>query len=249
MKIVVCVKRVPDTATRIQVGPDGTDIDSTNVEYVCSPYDEFALEAALQLKEVQGGEVTALTLGPAEAGKELRDCLAKGADKAILLKSDTTGRDSFTTARALADALAEIEADVILFGYKSADADCAAVGSMTGTLLNLPVVTEVTAFEVADGRARAHREVEGGHETVETSLPACFTMQKGKTEPRIASLKGIMMAKKKPLDERDAELGESLTTTHQMAFPAGREPGRILDGGVDAVPELVTYLKNDLKLI
>ncbi len=249
MKIIACVKRVPDTATRIQIGSDGTAIDPANVEYICSPYDEFAVEAALQLKEAHGGEVTALTMGPAEAGKELRDCLAKGADKAILIKSDSAGKDSFSTAQALAATLESLEADVILFGYKAADDDCAAVGSMVGTLLDLPVVTEVSELTITDGTARASREVEGGHEVVETSLPACFTMQKGKTEPRIASLKGIMMAKKKPLDEREAPTAEVTVTTQQMAFPAERAPGRLLQGGVDAVPELVTYLKADLKLI
>lgn len=247
MEIIVCIKRVPDTATRIEIGADGTTIDASNVDFITSPYDEYALETALRLKDTHGGSVTVLSLGPAAASKELRDCLAKGADKAVLLKGETG--DPLATARVLADAIAGMGAELVLFGYKAADDDNAQVGSMVATLIDQPVVTEVVELTVADGKATCHREIEGGHEVVEATLPACVTCHKGANEPRIANLKGIMMAKKKPLEERDASVGEAGLSVAAMAFPPARAAGRVLDGGVDAVPEVVRYLKDELKLI
>lgn len=249
MKSIVCIKRVPDTEARIRISGDGTSIDASGIKYVVSPYDEFAVEAALRLKESQGsGEVTAMTLGEAGAAEQLRGVLAMGADNAVLLKGEPT-LDGQATARALAAELKDAGADLILFGMKAVDGDQQQVGPMVAELLGLPCITLVTEFEVEDGKLVAHREVEGGYEVVEAPLPAVVTMTKGKNEPRYASLKGIMAAKRKPLEEKDAELGESRITVRSMSEPPARPEGRVVGEGVDAVPELVRLLRDEAKAL
>ncbi|RMH23384.1 MAG: electron transfer flavoprotein beta subunit/FixA family protein, partial [Gemmatimonadetes bacterium] len=195
MNIAVCVKRVPDTETRIRIGADGVSIDPDGVKYVMSPYDEFAVEAALRLKEAVGeGEVTVITLGEAASQDTLRSALAMGADRAVLLEGDVT-LDGLATARALAAELSELDAPLVLFGVKAADDDLQQVGPMVATLLDRPCATAVASFAVEDGRITARREVEGGTEVVSLPLPAVLTITKGEYEPRYASLKGIMAAK------------------------------------------------------
>ena len=249
MKSIVCIKRVPDTETRIKIADDRTSIDPSGVKYVVNPYDEFAVEAALQHKEGAGsGEVTVMTVGPAAAGEQLRSALAMGADNAVLLKGDPT-QDGLATARALASELKEREADMILFGEKAVDDDQQQVGPMVAEMLGLPCVTVVGEFTVEDGRVVCRREVEGGTEVVEAPLPAVLTITKGKYEPRYASLKGIMAAKRKPLEEKDAQLGESRVKVQELSYPPERPEGRIVGEGVDAVADLVRLLREEAKAL
>lgn len=247
MNIYVCIKRVPDTEARIKVS--GTAIDPAGIKHVISPYDEFAIETALRLKESKGaGEVVAVSVGDASSAEQLRSALAMGADRAVLLKAQPT-MDGLATAKALAAELKGAQPDLVLLGMKGVDHDQQQVGPMLAELLDLPCVTVVSAMEVGDSGVVAHREVEGGVEVVEAPLPAVVTITKGKVEPRYPSLKGIMAAKKKPLEEKDAQMGEIRLTVTSMTPPADRPPGRIVGEGVDAVPELVRLLREEAKVL
>jgi electron transfer flavoprotein beta subunit len=249
LNIVVCIKRTPDTETRIRLGDDGVSIDPSGVKFIISPYDEFALEAALQLKEARGdGEVALLSLGGDGTQETLRQGLAMGADRAVLLKGDP-GVDGLATAKALAAELKEMSAPLVLFGMKGADMDQQQVGPMTATILGLPCATGVSEFRVEGDVVTCHREVEGGVEVLEVDLPAVITMTKGKVEPRYASLKGIMAAKRKPMEEKVARGADARLTVRHMAYPPERPAGRIVGEGPDAVVELVRLLREEAKAL
>ncbi len=246
MNIIVCVKRVPDTETRIRVGGDGVSIDPSGVKYVVSPYDEFAVEAALRLKEAgtAAGEVVTLSLGD-EAGQDvLRTTLAMGADRAVLLKGEVTP-DGLATAKALAAEIQGADAPLVLLGVKAADDDQQQVGPMLATLLGRPCATAVSSFEVEGTTVRCRREVEGGTEVVELSLPAVLTITKGAYEPRYASLKGIMAAKRKPLEVKEAAVTPARIRVEALELPPERSAGRIVGEGPEAVPELVRILREE----
>ncbi len=188
MNITVCLKRVPDTETRVKISDSGTSIDPGGVKFVLSPYDEFALEAALRMTEASGeGEVVALTLGDTSSQETLRSALAMGADRAVLLNGEVT-MDGLATARALVSELGETDAPLILFGVKAADDDQQQVGPMVATLMGRPCATGVSSFELTEGTVVCDREVEGGTERIELPLPAVLTVTKGAFEPRYASL-------------------------------------------------------------
>jgi electron transfer flavoprotein beta subunit len=248
MKLAVCINHVPDTAAKVNVGSDGKTIDKTGVTYVISPYDEFAIEECLRLKEKNGGEVIVITLGGDVHKESLRKALAMGVDKAVLLKDDSV-RDSFGIARGLADYLKELAPDIIFFGKQSVDYDDSAVGLMVAEMLGLPSVSVVVKLEVADGKARAEREIEGGCEVAETKLPAVFTAQKGLNEPRYPSLKGIMAAKSKPIEERPASAVRANAETVAMRKPPAKPAGKIVGTDASAVPELVRLLHEEAKVI
>jgi len=245
VNISVCVKRVPDTETRIRVGTDGTSIDPAGVKFVVSPYDEFAVEAALRLRESNGaGEVVTVSLGD-EAGQDiLRTTLAMGADRAVLLKGQVTP-DGLATARMLAAELEGHDAPLILLGVKAADDDQQQVGPMLATILGRPCATAVSSFEVDGDKVRCRREAEGGNEVVELPLPAVLTITKGEYEPRYASLKGIMAAKKKPLEVKDAASSPARIQVETLELPPERNAGRIVGEGPDAVKELVRILREE----
>ena len=247
VKIYVCIKRVPDTEARIKV--NGAGIDPAGIKFVISPYDEFALETALRIKESKGsGEVVVVSVGEASSAEQLRSALAMGADRALLLKGSPT-IDGLATAKALAAELKDAGADLVLLGMKAVDNDQQQVGPMLAELLDLPCVTVAGEVEIGDGSVVCHREVEGGVEVVEAPLPAVLTITKGKFEPRYPSLKGIMAAKKKPLEEKDAQLGESRLSVKSLTPPPERPAGRIIGEGVDAVPELVRLLREEAKVL
>ncbi len=249
MNITVCVKRVPDTATRIRIAPDGRDIENDGVKHVLGPYDEFAVEAALQLVEAAGsGEVTLLSHGPEAAQESLRSGLALGAHKAVLL-AGAPGMDGWATARVLAAELADDDAGLVLFGVKAVDDDQQQVGPMVAELLGRPCATSVAAMDVEDGVATCRRAVEGGHEVVEMDLPAVATITKGRYEPRYASLRGIMMAKRKPLEVKPAPESAPGIAVESLAHPPERPEGRIVGEGVGAVPELVRLLRDEAKVL
>jgi electron transfer flavoprotein beta subunit len=249
MKIVVCIKRVPDTEARIRIASDRQSIDPAGVKYVISPYDEFALETALRLKEGQGeGEVIAVSFGDTSAGEQLRSALAVGADRAILLKGQPS-LDGLATARVLAGELGALGADLVLLGMKAVDDDQQQVAPMLGELLNLPCVTVVAKLELEGDGAVCHREIEGGFEIVETPRPAVISITKGEYEPRYASLKGIMAAKKKPLEEKAAQAVESRIKVRELVPPPERPAGRVIGKGVEAVPELVRVLREEARVL
>jgi len=251
MNIVACVKRVPTTEAEVKVAAGGKALDTAGLVYMISFYDEIALEEAVKTKEALGaGEVTVLTLGPADGTKEIRECLAKGADKALVLKDDAwMTRDARSTAKTLAAKLGELKPDLVFMGRVATDRDNAAVGPMVATYLGWACVTEVIGLELSGQSGKARVETEHGVETVEFTLPAVITCNKGLNEPRYAGLKGIMAAKKKPLDEADAAKIENQATIVQLALPPARKEGRIVGQGVEAVPLLIQALRNEAQVL
>ena len=248
MKSIVCVKRVPDTEARIRIAGDGSSIDPSGVKFVLNPYDEFALEAALKHREAAGeGEVTVISAGEGSSAETLRTALATGADAAVLLKTDRPA-EGLAAARVLAEEIRGREYDLVLFGMKAVDDDLQAVGAMVAELLGIPVATAVTEFSVEGGKVTAHREIEGGAEVVELRMPCAVTLTKGAYEPRYASLKGIMAAKKKPLEEKPAAV-DGAGAAFTLAYPPERQAGRIVGEGPDAVPELLRLLRQEAKVI
>lgn len=249
MKSIVCIKRVPDTEARIRIGADDAALDLAGVKFVLNPYDEFALEAALRQKEAAGsGEVTVLSVGGAESAETLRTALAIGADAAVLLRTAVPA-EGLAAARVLADELKGRGFDLLLFGMKAVDDDLQAVGPMVAELLGLPAASAVTEFSVEDGKVVAQREIEGGVEVVELKLPCALTLTKGAYEPRYASLKGIMAAKKKPLEEKPVEAPSAGARTLRLSYPSERQAGRIVGQGADAVPELLRLLREEAKVL
>lgn len=251
MNILVCAKQVPDTETKVKIADDGKSIDESDVNFVLNPYDEFAVEEALQLKEDQSGEVTVLSVGSDEVTPAMRTALAMGADKGIRLNADDVRmKDSFSIATALAAAIQDTDYDVIFCGKKAVDDDSHQVGPMLATLLDIPCISTVTSLEIDGASFTATREVEGGRETYTGALPAVFTTDKGLNEPRYAALKGIMQAKKKPIDVREASFPEEDSLTiDSMELPPESPPGKIVGDSADAVPELVRLLKEETKVL
>ncbi len=248
MKIAVCASHVPDTATKVKLGSDDKTIDPAGVSYVINPYDEFAVEEALKTKEKFGGEVTVISVGSDSSKETIRKALAMGADKGILLKDDNP-RDSFNVAKALAEEIKNLECDIVFCGKQSVDYDNSVVGQMTAELLGFNCISVVVKLDINDKKVTAETEVEGGREIVETELPVVITTQKGLNEPRYASLKGIMAAKRKTIEEKPAATGENLTTVIKMRKPPAKQPGRILGEDSSAVPELVKLLHEEAKVI
>lgn len=247
---VVCVKQVPDSDTRVKVAADGRTLDPNGVTLVLNPYDEFAVEQSLRVKEALGaGEVVAISLGGPGVVSTLRNVLAIGADRAIHLKTDALAPDSLAVAKALAEAVKGLEAGLIWLGKSAIDDDGAQVGPMLATLLGRPCVTNVCKFELAGTTAKVEREIEGGREQIEVPLPAVFTADKGLNEPRYASLKGIMAAKKKALEERAVELGAAHVERLSLELPPPRAAGRIVGEGAAAVGELVRALREEAKVL
>ncbi|HEU4952475.1 MAG TPA: electron transfer flavoprotein subunit beta/FixA family protein [Holophagaceae bacterium] len=248
MKILVCLKQVPDTETKVKVAADGKSLDPSDVKWITSPYDEYALEEALRLKEAKGAEVTAVTVGDEKAKDILRNAFALGADHAVLLKGDGQG-DTLAIASMLAAFAKDKAFDLILSGNKGIGGDNGAVGPMLAELLGIGQANVVVKLEVGEGSFRAEREIEGGTEVVEGSLPAVITAQKGLNEPRYASLKGIMAAKKKTIEEVEAAGHAPATGTLAMALPPARPEGRKLEGDAASQAQaLMVALKNEAKV-
>jgi len=267
MNSIVCMKQVPDTETRIQV-KDGKIVEE-GIQYVVNPYDEYAIEEALRLKERFGeGKVTLICLGPERAREAILQGLALGADEAIHLNDEAfAGGDAYTTAQVLAAAIRKLSEsgttyDIILTGKQAVDMDNAQVGIALAELLDLPHVSVVTKLEVSEDKksARAEREVEGGKEVVETPLPAVITAQKGLNEPRYPSFRGIRQARKKPyqvwtaadvgLDPSTVGAAGAKSEIINVSPPPERPPGRIIEGEIpDAVAELVRLLREEAKVV
>ena len=250
MKIAVCIKRVPDMEMRFSIAADKRSLDQGGLKFEMGDFDGYALEVALQLVEKQGpGEVVVLTLGPDSAQEILRKGLAMGAARAIQLKADQVPFDGLAVARALAAELKDGGYDLILFGRMATDTASGTVGPMTAELLGLPCVTSISHLEIADRKGTARRDLEGAAETVTFPLPAVLTIDEGIARPRLASLKGIMAAKRKPLDVVPVTAGAGQATVVSLALPPERAAGRIVGEGAAAVPALIQLLTSEAKVL
>lgn len=257
MNIFVLVKRTFDTEEKITVS--GGKIAEDGAEFIINPYDEYAIEEAIQVRDANGGEVTVITIGDEDAEKQLRTALAMGADKAVLINTedDLDELDEFTSAKILAEYLKDKEADLILAGNVAIDGGSGQVGPRVAELLGINYVTTITNLEIDGTAVKIVRDVEGDSEVIETSLPLLVTAQQGLNEPRYPSLPGIMQAKRKPLEELelddldlDEDDVEAKTETVEIYLPAEKEAGRVLEGDLaDQVAELVNLLKNEAKVI
>jgi electron transfer flavoprotein beta subunit len=245
VKIAVCIKRVPVMEAKFAIAGDGTRVDETGLKWDVNDFDLWAIEAALQLKEANGnqGEVVAITLGPDAAQEQLRKAMAMGADRGILLQADRAPADGLAVAEALAAELAGGGWDLVLFGRIAIDSMNQMTGPMVAELLGLPCVTNVCKLAVANGAGEAERALEGAAEVVTFPLPAVLTIE------RLPSLKGIMAAKKKPLEVKPAALGAANVTQVKAALPPERAAGRILGDSAAAVPELVRLLQTEAKVL
>jgi len=250
LKIAVCMKRVPEMELRFSIAADRKSLEQGGLKYEISDFDGYALEVGLQLVERAGaGEVVVLCLGPDGVQETLRKALAMGASRGVQLKADEVPFDGLAIAAALAAELRGGEYDLVLFGRMATDTASGTVGPMTAQLLDLPCVTAISHLELADGRGTARRDLEGASETLQFPLPAVLTIDEGIARPRLPTLKGIMAAKKKPLDVKPAQLGEVTLTVETMALPPERAGGKIIGEGPDAVPELVRLLRTEAKVL
>lgn len=249
MKIAVCIRRVPDTTAKIVIAGSGTAINPAGVKFVPNPYDEFALEAAIALKEQAGdGETVAVAFGPDSVQETLRTALAMGIDRAVHLQGEPSA-DGLANARVLANHLKDGGYDLILFGKLAVDDYGQQTGPMVAELLERPCATAIAELEVKDGTASVMREIEGGAERATCALPAVLTCDKGLNNPRLPSLKGIMAAKKKPLEVVPASVEGAQATVVSLAMPPERPAGRIVGEGAAAVPALIEALTSEAKVL
>lgn len=260
MNSVVCISHVPDTESRIKIAGDGKKIDEAGLKFIVSPYDEFALEEAIRLKEAKGGgDVTVVTFGPDRAQQALREALARGATKAVHVKGESGDADSLGIAKVLAAAIKSVPHDVVFLGKQGVGTDNALVGPMLAELLGYPQVNVVTHVEFGDGKITAHREIEGAEEILEAPLPAIVTAQKGLNEPRYSSLKGIMAAKKIAIDVKavtdlgldESDIYKQRVTVVSLELPPEKSGGRKIDGADAnaAAAEIVKYIRDHAKAL
>ncbi len=259
MNSVVCVSHVPDTEARIKIGGGGKSVDEAGLKFIVSPYDEYALEGAIRVKEAKGGDVTVLTFGPDRASQALRESLARGATKAMHVKGDSGTADSLGIAKVLAAAIRTIPHDLVFFGKQGVGTDNALVGPMVAELLGYPQVNVVTKLEIGDGKITAHREIEGAEEVIEASTPAVITAQKGLNEPRYASLKGIMAAKKIAIDTKsvadlgldEADVFHARVVMVSLELPPEKTGGRKIDGAdpAAAAKAILKYIREEARAL
>src|SRR5215216_2570926 len=225
VKIAVCIKRTPDSESRFRIAASGVAIDEAGLKFDIDDFAGYAVEAALQINERSGGgETVVYAVGPDNVQESLRKAMSMGADRAVQLKADAGVVDGIAIARALAAELKAGGYDLVLFGKHAFDTSAGVVGTATAELLGIPCITAATKLEIANGRGVARRELEGAAEMVEFPLPAAVTIDEGIARPRYPSLKGIMAAKKKPLESKPAQLGDVRVSVRRMELPPERAP-------------------------
>lgn len=248
MKVLVCLGNVPDTTTKVKFG-DGTALDKTGVQWIINPWDELALTRAMELKEDAGNSVssvTVVTVGEKYAEPTMRKALAIGADDAIRI--DAVATDSFGVAGQIAEAIKDKGFDIILSGIESSDYNGSMVGGMLAEILNVPSVSAVSGLNVSGDNIEITRDIDGGKEQISVPVPFVAVVQKGiAKEPRIAAMRGIMMARKKPLAVVPAAEVEALTDFVTFELPASKPPCKMVDA--DNVAELVDLLQNEAKVL
>ncbi len=247
MKLLVCVSKTPETTTKIQLTPDGTDIDTSGVQYIMNPYDEwYALVRALELQEAAGGTVTILNVGPADNDPVIRKGLAIGADDAVRIDV-TEEKDSLYTARQIAEYARGNDFDIILFGKETISYNGSEVGAMVAEFLDLPYIGDAISLEVDGTQATVTRDIEGGEEVIEVQTPIALSAAKGMAEQRIPNMRGIMMAKRKPLNVIPAV--DFPETTRVASYSKPAEKGSVKLIAPDNMDELVRLLHEEAKVI
>lgn len=260
LNIFVFVKRVPDTESKIRINHETNSIDEEGINFILNPYDEFAVEEALRIREAKGGKVTVISVGPEEAKVVLKKCLAMGADEAVLIREDTHERyDGLPIAKIISHAVKTKFPDysLLLFGKQSVGADNAQVPAMVAAMLGLPQINVVTKLAIEGNTAVAHREIEGASERVNAPLPAVISAQKGLNEPRYETLKGIMMAKKKEIPvftPQDIGLDEAALVSQlelvMLESPSTRKAGTVIEDDPEtAAKRMVEFLRNEAKVV
>ena len=253
MNIAVLIKMVPDTESKLEVN-DGALIDQ-NFKYMVNPYDEFAVEQAVQFKEAEGGKVTLLSLFSEDSSidTDLRKMLAIGADEIVVLRQNGyRGDKPLANAKVLSDAIKELDVDLVLCGVQGIDYYQAATGTMVAQMLGIPNISGVTSLEYNSGTLKAKRQIEGGLQTVETPTPAVITCQKDMNKVRFPALKDIMMSKRKPFENKNVDsIDSNDALTSESSLPPARDGGEMIDGenAEDKVNKLIEKLKMEAKVI
>jgi electron transfer flavoprotein beta subunit len=249
MRILVCISNVPDTTTKVRFSNDNTSFDENGVQWIINPWDELALTRAMEMKEDAShpvSQVTVVTVGGASVEPTLRKAMAIGADDAI--RVDAEAGDAYAVAVQLAEVVKQGEYAAILCGIESSDYNGSAVGGMLAELLDLPSVSAVSSLSFENGEAMITREIDGGKEVVSVPSPFVAVVQKGiAKEPRIAAMRGIMMARKKPLQVLPAADATAMTSTEEFSMPEPKAPCKMVDAG--NVKELVDLLQNEAKVL
>jgi electron transfer flavoprotein beta subunit len=260
VEIAVLLKQVPATESLIGIADDGLSIKTDDIKWVINPYDEFAVEEALRIKEAHGGSVTIVSVGPEKTTEAIRTALAMGADRGILVNDPAAdGCDALNTARILAAVLKEVPFDLVIAGQRAVDNDDFQVGPAVAEFLGIPNISMVIKQEISDAKIRCQGSIDGGTVTIEAPLPALFSTQRGLNEPRYASLPGIMKAKKKPIDIKtladidvDADrIGKPMTRIVAMQTPVERKDGKMIagDSAQEKAAELIKILNEEAKVI
>lgn len=257
MDIIVLLKQVPSTESIVQIAEDGRSIKTDDVNWVINPYCEFAVEEALRIRDKLGGTVTLVSVGTAKAVEAIRTALAMGADKGILVNDPATAAcDGLGIARILSAVIKTLPYDLVIAGQRAVDDENFLVGAAVAEFLNIPFMSLVIKQEIAEGKIKCHRTIEGGTALIESPLPALFTTQRGLNEPRYASLPGVMKAKKKPLEIKTlADLGMEapapLLRVAAMKLPEKRKAAKIIDAATPQTKaaELVRILHEEAKVI
>lgn len=248
MNILVCISQVPDTTAKIQVSGDGKSIEKTGIKFILNPYDEFAIEEGLRLKERFGGTVTALTIGPETSKEILRTALAMGVDKAGIVKTDDI-LDSYNVAENIAGYAKSISPDLVIFGRQSIDFDSSGMAPMVAEMLDLPSISVVSSWNIENNAITAERDIEGGKEVLTCSVPCVISAQKGLNDPRYPKLPDIMKAKSKPIEEIASCHGSALVSLTSMALPSSKRVGMIVGDSEAEIASIVTALHEQAKVI
>ncbi|MBU3679705.1 MAG: electron transfer flavoprotein subunit beta/FixA family protein [Candidatus Kapabacteria bacterium] len=248
MNILVCISQVPDTTTKVAVGPDGTSMNPAGVKFILNPYDEFAIEEGLRQREKHGGTVTAVSVGPDSVKEVLRTALAMGVDSAVHVKDDHRA-DSFVVASSIADLVKETSPDVVIFGRQSIDFDSFQLPSMVAELLGWADVPMVSTLSIDGSNLTAESDIEGGKYAVTCALPCVISAQKGLNDPRYPKLPDIMKAKSKPIAERGATAASARTATISMTLPVTKRLNKVLGDSDADLQELVRLLHEEAKVI
>jgi electron transfer flavoprotein beta subunit len=248
MKILICLSNVPDTTTKIKFTADAKSFDATGVQWIINPWDEFALTRALEIKETSGTtveKITVITVGKPDTEPTLRKALAIGADDAVRIDADC--KDSYQVSAQLADFVKSQPYDIILCGIESSDYNGSNVGGMLAEFLDCTSVSSVSSLQLENGQGRCSREIDGVQEVLETPLPFVAIVQKGiAKEPRIPSMRGIMMARTKPLTVKPAIAAEELSEFTTFELPPAHAKCKMIDA--ENIGELVDIMKNNLKM-